>query len=118
MQVCIPTSAANYFHLLRRQLRRPFRKPLIVIAPKKLLKYNRANSDIAEFQEGLRFHRVYNDPIANMVQPDKIKKVIFCAGQVYYDLDNARTKEKINDVALIRVEQLCPFPFRYIIPEI
>lgn len=118
MQVVNATTAANYFHLLRRQMRRAFRKPLIVIAPKKLLKYARANSDIEEFGEDQRFKKIYVDQNKSLVAPDKVKKVVLCTGQVYYDIDNARTKDKQNEVAVIRVEQLCPFPFNHVNAEL
>lgn len=80
MQVVNASTAANYFHLLRRQLRRPFRKPLIVAAPKKLLKFKEANSDIEEFKEGLRFKRLITDQHKSLVAPEKVKKVILCSG--------------------------------------
>lgn len=112
MRVCNPTTAANYFHLLRSQVRRPFRKPLIVVSPKKLLKLKAANSNIEEFGQGLRFMKVIPDKGENMVAADKIRKVIFCSGQVYYDLENERTKKGVKDVAIVRVEQIAPFPFR------
>lgn len=118
MQVVNATTAANYFHLLRRQMRRSFRKPLVVAAPKKLLKYARANSDIEEFAEGNRFKKIYPDQNKGLVAPEKVKKVILCSGQVYYDIDNARTKENNNDIAVIRVEQLSPFPFKGITAEL
>lgn len=118
MQVVNASTAANYFHLLRRQMRRSFRKPLIVAAPKKLLKYARANSDIEEFAEGNRFKKIYPDQHKTLVAHDKIKKVILCSGQVYYDIDNARQKDNINDVAVIRLEQLSPFPFKGLTTEL
>lgn len=118
MQVVNATTSAQYFHLLRRQLRRPFRKPLIVVAPKKLLKSKDANSNLEEFGEGLRFKRVLSDHNANLVAPEKVKKVIFCSGQVHLDLEHAREKTGRNDIAIVRVEQLCPFPFSSIIPEV
>jgi 2-oxoglutarate dehydrogenase E1 component len=118
MQVVNASTAANYFHLLRRQMRRPFRKPLVVAAPKKLLKYARANSDIEEFADSNRFKKIYPDMHKTLVAPEKVKKVLLCSGQVYYDLDNARQKDNINDVAIIRVEQLSPFPFKGITNEL
>ena len=95
MQVCVPTTASNYFHLLRRQLRRTFRKPLIVMSPKKLLKFKGATSTIEEFQQGYRFRRVYFEQYPEEINDqDKIKKIIFCSGQVYYDLvERRRTTE-------------------------
>ncbi len=112
------TTAAQFFHLLRRQIRRPFRKPLIVPVSKKLLKYRGANSTIEEFESGLRFQRVISDPAQDLVSDDKIKKVLLCSGQVYYDLENERNKRGIKDIAIVRVEQLAPFPFRYVEPDL
>ena len=112
------TTAANYFHALRRQIRRPFRKPLIVPVSKKLLKYRGANSNIEDFERGLRFKRVIEDTATDLVPDDQIKKVVFCSGQVYYDLDNERTKRGIKDIAIVRMEQLAPFPFRDITPSL
>ena len=80
MKVVNCTTAAQYFHVLRRQCRRPFRKPLIVVAPKKLLKLKAANSDIESFGEGLRFHRVLPDVLPDLVPDNKVKKAIFCSG--------------------------------------
>lgn len=98
------SNAAQYFHLLRAQMRRPFRKPLIVIAPKKLLKYRGAGSDIEDFQEGLRFKRAIEDNNPELVADDLVRKVVYCSGQVYYDLEAARKKRGANDVAIVRVE--------------
>ena len=112
MHVAHPSTAANYFHLLRQHQHRAFRKPLIVVAPKKLLRYRGATSDIEEFGEDKGFNMIYNDQNPNLVAKDKVRKVIFCAGQVYFDLDERRTKDKHNDVAILRVESLCPFPFK------
>ena len=99
-------------------MKRAFRKPLVVIAPKKLLKFNKAQSDIEDFKEGLRFKRIIEDTHPNLVKGDQVKKLVFCSGQVYYDLENARTTQNINNIAIVRVEQLCPFPFTYINDEL
>jgi 2-oxoglutarate dehydrogenase complex dehydrogenase (E1) component-like enzyme len=80
MRVCNPTTSAQYFHLLRSQVRRPFRKPLVVVSPKKLLKFKSAGSEIEAFAEGLRFQKVIEDQGSNMVSDDKIRKVVFCSG--------------------------------------
>lgn len=80
MQVVCPSSAANYFHLLRTQMRLPFRKPLVVVAPKKLLKFKGAASDIEEFDEGTRWMPLLGDKHDQLVAPDKVRKVIFCSG--------------------------------------
>jgi 2-oxoglutarate dehydrogenase E1 component len=85
-------------------LRRTFRKPLIVVSPKKLLRFKEASSDIEDFGEGLRFKRVILDQNKNLVAPEKVKRLIFCTGQVYYDLNEARIKEGKNDIAIVRVE--------------
>ena len=113
-RVCNPTTASQYFHLLRSQVRRPFRKPLVVVSPKKLLKLRQAGSDIEEFGQGLRFLKVIDDQGQNMTTDDKIRRVVFCSGQVYYDLEAERQKKGVNDVAIVRIEQLAPFPFRSI----
>jgi 2-oxoglutarate dehydrogenase complex dehydrogenase (E1) component-like enzyme len=83
-----------------------------------LLKSKEAHSNIEDFGEGLRFRRVIQDTNKNLVAPEKVKKVIFCSGQVFIDLEAAREKTGRNDIAIVRVEQLCPFPFRSITPEI
>ena len=118
MKVVNCSNAAQYFHVLRRQCRRPFRKPLIVVAPKKLLKLKAANTDMDALDVGLRFKRVLPDTSAGLVADNKIRKVLFCSGQVYYDLENERTKRGIKDIAIVRVEELSPFPFRSVEPEL
>jgi 2-oxoglutarate dehydrogenase E1 component len=110
------STASQYFHILRSQMRRNFRKPLIVVAPKKLLKFRAAQSSIDEFKTGLRFKRALDDDHETLVADEKVRKVIYCSGQVYYDLDAARKKRGIDDVAIVRVEQLAPFPFRSLRP--
>lgn len=84
---------------------------MIVIAPKKLLKFKGACSEIEEFGPGSQFHPIYPDNNQNAVADSKIKKVIVCAGQVYFDLEEERSKKGYNDVAIIRLESYCPFPF-------
>ena len=95
-----------------------FRKPLIVIAPKKLLRFKGACSDIEEFAEGTKFSPIYKDTHDSLVSREKVRKVILCTGQVYYDLEGKRQEDNIDDVAIIRVESLCPFPFKEIIREL
>lgn len=85
-------------------MRRTFRKPLIVVSPKKLLRYKDASSDIEEFGAGLRFKRVIPDADKEIVAPEKVKRVIFCSGQVYYELNDARQKEGKHDIAIVRIE--------------
>lgn len=101
MQVVNCTTAAQYFHVLRRQMLRPFRKPLIVVAPKKLLKLKTAASDLEEFSSGKSFIRVIPD---SQTDPKTTRKVIFCSGQVYYDLVNERAKLGKKDIAILRLE--------------
>jgi 2-oxoglutarate dehydrogenase E1 component len=111
------TTAAQYFHVLRRQLRREFRKPLVVIAPKKMLKSRDAMSSIEEFGPGLRFHRVLDEAHPEkLVDPKKVKKVLLMSGQVHYDLVHAREKAGIDDIALVRIEELHPFPYKRLAP--
>ena len=118
MKVINCTTAAQYFHALRRQIRRPFRKPLIVAAPKKLLKLKSANSDIEDFGVGLRFKRVLPDVLPDLTPNNKVRKVIFCSGQVYYDLENERNKRGIKDIAICRLEEISPFPFHSVKAEV
>jgi len=107
MQVCQPTTPAQIFHLLRRQMMRSYRRPLIVMSPKSLLRHKLATSTAAELSEG---H--YQNVIAETARQVKksTRRVVFCSGKVYYDLLEERQHQKIKDVALIRVEQLYPFP--------
>ena len=93
----------------------PFRKPLVVVAPKKLLRYKGATSKLEDFSEGTRFKRVLKDSNESAVSDDKMRKVVFCSGQVYFDLEEERAKKGLNDTAICRVESLCPFPFRAMI---
>ena len=106
MQVATPTTPAQYFHLLRRQILRKFRKPLIVMSPKSLLRKPEAASRIEDFTES-GFQLVIDDAAA---KADKVRRVVLCAGKVYYALDEARRARELDDVAIVRVEQLYPFP--------
>jgi 2-oxoglutarate dehydrogenase E1 component len=108
MQVVYPTTPASIFHLLRRQILRNFRKPLIVMSPKSLLRHKLAVSHISELDEGTSFMPVI-DEIDKEIKADSVKRVIFCSGKVYYDLLEEREAEKHNKVALVRLEQLYPF---------
>jgi len=118
MQVTNISTPANYFHVLRRQVKRDFRKPLINMSPKSLLRHKRCVSTFAEMSSGSNFHRVlwddaqYNPQMGELeLVPDaKIKRVIMCSGKVYYDLFEEREKLKRNDIYLLRVEQLFPYP--------
>jgi len=105
MQVANPTTPAQYFHILRRQMKRPFRKPLIVMTPKSLLRAEYCVSTVADFTEG-RFHEVLSGPAAGIAQ--EVTRVIFCSGKVYYDLLAWREKNERKDTALVRIEQLYP----------
>jgi len=119
-QIVNCSTPANYFHVLRRQLHREFRKPLVVFSPKALLR--QAKSPLAAFLdtsgEDTRFLRVYSEVDTDLVPAEKCTRVIFCSGKVYYDLYTERHKKKIKDVPLIRVEQLAPFPFDHVAREL
>ena len=118
MQVVNPTTPANYFHMLRRQLKREIRKPLIVMTPKSLLRHKRAVSTLDELGAGSSFHRVLFDD-ADKLQPDnKIRRVVLCSGKVYYDLFEEREKRGIDDVYLLRIEQLYPVPLKTLVQEL
>jgi 2-oxoglutarate dehydrogenase E1 component len=105
IQVCNLTTAGQYFHVLRRQMKRDFIKPLIIMTPKSLLRAKFASSPAEEFTHG-RFEEILGSP--EVGPADKVKRIIFCAGKVYYDLLNYRTQRKIDDAAIIRIEQLYP----------
>ena len=124
-QVANCTTPANYFHILRRQLRRKFRKPLVIMTPKSLLRHKRVVSDLGEMGPQTTFHRVLWDDAQSRLgekialEPDaKIRCVVLCCGKVYYDLYEAREAAGIRDVYLMRVEQLYPFPARALITEL
>ncbi|MEO3387163.1 2-oxoglutarate dehydrogenase E1 component [Mesorhizobium sp. CAU 1741] len=125
MQVVNLTTPANYFHSLRRQLKRDFRKPLIVMTPKSLLRHKRAISTLSEMSGESSFHRLLWDdaqllpdqPI-KLAKDSKIRRVVLCSGKVYYDLYEEREKRGINDIYLLRVEQLYPFPAKALITEL
>lgn len=108
MYVTNITTAANFFHALRRQLALPFRKPLINFSPKANLRQTRAYSTIEEFSTGTRFQEVLDDPFIK--DPSKVKRVLLCSGKIYFDLSEKQIKENREDIAIIRVEQLYPLP--------
>ena len=108
-QVCNITTPANYFHALRRQVRRNFRKPLIIMTPKSLLRHKLAVSDLEEFGPGTSFRRVLPET-EKLIADEQIRRVVLCTGKVYYDLFEERKRRNINDVAIIRIEQLYPWP--------
>jgi 2-oxoglutarate dehydrogenase E1 component len=107
MQVCVPSTPAQMFHMLRRQMRQPFRKPLIVMTPKSLLRHELSVSTLEELTRG-GFARVIGE--IDELPPQEVRRVVFCSGKVYFDLLKARRKEALRDVALLRIEQLYPFP--------
>jgi 2-oxoglutarate dehydrogenase E1 component len=107
MQVCVPSTPAQMFHILRRQMLQPFRKPLIVMAPKSLLRHDLSVSSLEELTRG-GFARVIGE--SDDLPAPGVRRVVFCSGKVYFDLLQARRKDGIRDVALVRVEQLYPFP--------
>jgi len=109
MQVCNLTTPANYFHALRRQVRRNFRKPLVVMTPKSLLRHKLAVSTLAAMGTGSRFRRVLPET-ETLVADDRVTRVILCSGKVYYDLFEERARRGLDHVAIIRVEQLYPWP--------
>ncbi|MEJ0092867.1 MAG: 2-oxoglutarate dehydrogenase E1 component [Methylocella sp.] len=121
MQVANCTTPANYFHILRRQLKRDIRKPLILMTPKSLLRHKRAVSRFDEMIIGSSFHRVLRDhgekfPAEFKLKPDaEIRRVVLCSGKVYYDLLEEREKRGVDDVYLLRVEQLYPFPLKALV---
>ncbi|MCY3803095.1 MAG: 2-oxoglutarate dehydrogenase E1 component [Gammaproteobacteria bacterium] len=107
LQVCMPSTPAQIFHLLRRQMIRPYRKPLIVMTPKNILRDVDASSQISEFSEG--GFQVVIDAAENL-KAKSVRKIIFCAGKLYYELLRACHEHKITDIAIVRIEQLYPFP--------
>jgi 2-oxoglutarate dehydrogenase E1 component len=126
MQVVNCTTPANYFHALRRQLHRTFRKPLIVFTPKSLLRHKKCVSALEEMSSGTSFHRVLWDD-AEMknglteakLKPDaEIKRVVMCSGKVYFDLLEEREKRGIDDIYLLRLEQIYPWPIKSLNAEL
>jgi 2-oxoglutarate dehydrogenase E1 component len=115
IQVCVPSNAAQIFHLLRRQMLRPFRKPLVVMTPKSLLRKKEAASSIQDLANG-SFQTVIPD--TTTVDEKGVKRIVACCGKVYYDLATKRIEMQRNDVAIIRVEQLYPFPHKQFKAEI
>jgi 2-oxoglutarate dehydrogenase E1 component len=125
MQVVHATTPANFFHVLRRQLHREIRKPLILMTPKSLLRHKRAVSRLDELGADTTFHRLLYDDAAMMpdekiklVGDDKIRRVVLCSGKVYYDLYEEREKRGIDDVYIMRVEQLYPVPLKALVQEL
>jgi 2-oxoglutarate dehydrogenase E1 component len=106
IQVCLLSTPAQYFHVLRRQMKRDFRKPLIIMTPKSLLRHKKAVSPVQELSEG-RFREVIDDDTAD---PTRVRRVLLCSGKVFYDLQDRRLEVERDDLAMVRVEQLYPFP--------
>jgi 2-oxoglutarate dehydrogenase E1 component len=109
MQVCIPATPVQFYYLLRRQMVRPFRKPLIIFTPKSLLRHKESVSPLEEFAQD-KFKPVNEDWDATEINPDNVQRVIFCSGKVFYDLRAARRERDVKDVPLVRIAQLYPFP--------
>lgn len=124
MQVANCSTPANYFHILRRQLKREFRKPLILMTPKSLLRHKRCVSPLSDLANGSTFHRVLWDGAQaapdgiRLAADDKIRRVVLCTGKVYYDLFEEREKRGLDDIYLMRVEQLYPFPLKSLANEL
>ena len=107
MQVCVPSTPAQMFHMLRRQMRQDFRKPLIVMTPKSLLRHKLSVSPLEDLTRG-SFRRLIDE--IDDVQPAKVTRIVFCSGKVYFDLLESRRQDQLHNVAIVRVEQLYPFP--------
>ena len=107
IQVCVPSTPAQMFHMIRRQMLRKYRKPLIVMTPKSLLRHKMSVSPLSALSDG-RFHNVI--PETEELDPAKVKRIVFCSGKVYFDLLETRSVQRISNVALVRIEQLYPFP--------
>ncbi|MBV9549021.1 MAG: 2-oxoglutarate dehydrogenase E1 component [Alphaproteobacteria bacterium] len=126
MQVCVPTTPANYFHVLRRQMHRSFRKPLVLLTPKSLLRHKKCVSFLADMLPSNSFHRVLRDQAevvpgatsVELVADEKIKRVVLCTGKVYFDLMEEREKRGENRVQILRIEQLYPFPENVLAQEL
>jgi len=115
IQVCNPTTPAQMFHMLRRQMIRPLRKPLVVMSPKSLLRHKLAVSPLDELSQG-GFRPVIGD--VDVVDKSTIRRLIMCSGKVYYDLLERRRAEQLDDIAIVRIEQLYPFPWRLLREEL
>ena len=117
LQVVNCTTPANYFHVLRRQMHRSFRKPVIIFTPKSLLRNKHAVSEISDMIEGSWFHRVLPDP-KKLSKNDKVDRVVLCSGKIFYDLIKTREEKGLSNIRLIRIEQLYPFPEDAVIREL
>ena len=118
-QVVNCSTPANYYHVLRRQLHRDFRKPLIVVTPKNLLRERRCTSSIEDMGEGTKFKRVYPEVDQDISgNPLKVRKLVLCTGKIFYELLEEREKRGLKDVAIVRLEQLAPFPWDKVAEQI
>jgi len=106
-QVCVPSTPAQMFHMLRRQMMRGLRKPLIVMTPKSLLRHKLSTSTLDDLTDG-RFHAIMDE--VDAIDPARVRRVVLCSGKVFFDLLEQRRAEHIQDVAIVRIEQLYPFP--------
>ncbi|KAL5482597.1 KGD1_3 [Sanghuangporus weigelae] len=118
MQIVYPSTPANYFHVLRRQIRRDFRKPLVLFFSKSLLRHPRARSDLVEMMDDTHFERYLPEASDDLVAPEDIRRHILCTGQVYYTLLQRREEKGIRDVAISRLEQISPFPYDLLTPHL
>jgi len=125
LQIVNCTTPANYFHVLRRQMHRDFRKPLVVMTPKSLLRNKRCTSNLSDFSKKTSFHRILKDhsylegsKLIKLKNDKDIKKVIICSGKIYFDLVEAREKAKEAKTVFIRIEQLYPFPVKHLGKEL
>jgi 2-oxoglutarate dehydrogenase E1 component len=117
-QVVNCSTPANYYHVLRRQVHREFRKPLVLVTPKNLLREKKCTSTLAQMASGTRFVRVYRETDPDISgKPDAVRTVVYCSGKLYYELLEEREKRGVKDVALIRIEQLAPFPWDKVAKE-
>lgn len=117
-QVLNCSTPANYFHALRRQIHRDFRKPLVIATPKNLLRDRKCTSTLEEMGEHTKFHRVFKETLPAITSnPDQVKRLVFCTGKIYYELMEEREKKGQTDVAVVRVEQLAPFPWDRVAEE-
>ncbi len=115
IQVCVPTLPAQMFHMMRRQMLRPFRKPLVIMSPKSLLRHKDSVSTIEDLAQG-GFQSVIGE--IDPIDADNVKRVVVCSGKIFFDLLQERRKRKLDDVALVRIEQLYPFPDKELVQEL
>lgn len=108
MEVCIPTTPAQFFHMIRRQMLRQYRKPLIVFTPKSLLRHKLSTSNLDDLAEGTRWQEIIDD--IDDIKPKDVERVVLCSGKVYFDLLQARRKQELTNTAIVRIEQPYPFP--------